>query len=114
MKILNKIILFVLVLLAVFSGVSKIMLMPQEVQFFAKYGFNNIILIAFGIIQVIGGLLLLLPKTRIMGAVIIIVAFLISALVLFLSGNLAMVLVTLIFVCLADIVIREKSSAKNT
>jgi len=67
MKLLYNIILVVLVFLAVSSGVTKIMLMQQDVDFFAQYGFTNPILIAFGASQLLGGILLALPKTRIIG-----------------------------------------------
>lgn len=46
MKILSKIILVILVFLAVLSGVTKIMLMPQDVAFFGAYGFFGPILMA--------------------------------------------------------------------
>lgn len=41
MKVVFIIILFVLILLALSSGISKVLLMPQEVEFFGKYGFSN-------------------------------------------------------------------------
>ena len=48
MKIVLNIILAILVFLALAAGVTKIMLMPQDVEFFGKYGFTNSILIAYG------------------------------------------------------------------
>ena len=47
------------------------MLMPQDVEFFGKYGFTNPILIAYGAAQVIGGILLIIQKARFVGAVIV-------------------------------------------
>jgi hypothetical protein len=41
-------ILAILTLLAVSSGITKILLMPQDVNFFGKFGFSDPILIAFG------------------------------------------------------------------
>jgi len=96
----------VLVLLAIASGVAKVMLMPQDVNLFGQYGFTNHILIAFGISQLIGGVLLAIPKTRLLGAIIVGVTFLISAAILVISGNIPMAIVTLIFVALLAFVLK--------
>ncbi|WP_126454745.1 hypothetical protein [Sulfuriflexus mobilis] len=47
MSILLKVNLAILVFLAASSGVTKIMLMPQDVEFFGNYGFTNPILMLF-------------------------------------------------------------------
>lgn len=60
-----KVILTILVFLAISSGVTKIMLMPQDVEFFGNYGFTNSILIAYGVAQLIGGILLIHSKNKI-------------------------------------------------
>ena len=105
MKIFVYILLAVLVFLAVSSGLTKVMLMQQDVDFFAPYGFTNPILMAFGAIQIAGGILLGVPKTRIIGACIVAITFLISAVVLLLSDNLPVAGVTLLFVFLLGFVI---------
>lgn len=106
MKILFNVILAILVFLAVSSGITKIILMPQDVEFFGKYGFTNPILIIYGVIQLLGGILLLLPKTRIMGAVLVSITFLISAVVLAMEGNIPVTIVTLICVALLLVIIK--------
>ena len=113
MKIVHKLILVVLVFLAVSSGVTKIMLMPQDVEFFGAYGFTDPILIAFGIIQLLGGLLLALPKTRIIGALCVAITFLISAVILGLSGNIIVTTITLICVALLGYIIQRSISDKE-
>ena len=85
----------------------KIMLMPQDVDFFGQYGFTNPILIAFGVSQLIGGVLLAVPRTRIVGAVILGVTFLISAVVLGMAGNIPVTVVTLLCVFLLGFVVRQ-------
>ena len=90
------------------------MLMPQDVDFFGQYGFSNPILIAYGLIQLAGGLLLLVPKTRIIGAFIVMLTFLISAAVLLMSGNIPVGFITLVFVALAGLLIKQSHDAKNT
>ena len=67
MKAVSIGILAILTLLAVSSGITKILLMPQDVNFFGKYGFSDPILIAFGSVQLLGGLLLVFTKTRFAG-----------------------------------------------
>ena len=83
------------------------MLMPQDVDFFGQYGFTNPILIAFGVSQLIGGVLLAVPRTRIVGAVILGVTFLISAVVLGMAGNIPVTVVTLLCVFLLGFVVRQ-------
>ena len=100
MKIIFYIILVILVLLAISSGITKVLLMPRDVEFFGQYGFSNPILVFFGLIQLVGGIILAIPKTRIVGAAVVAFTFLISAIVLFLSGNIPITAVTLIFTAL--------------
>jgi len=55
MKITFNLILIVLVFFAIASGVAKVMLMQQDVDFFGQYGFSNFILIVFGAVHLLGG-----------------------------------------------------------
>ena len=82
MKILRRINLIVLVFLAITSGIAKIILMPQEIEFFGGIGFSNSMLIIFGASQIIGGLMMTLSKTRFVGAIIVAITFAISAVAL--------------------------------
>jgi hypothetical protein len=112
MKIVFNVVLAVLVLLAVSSGITKIMLMPQDVVFFGRYGFTDPILIAFGCSQLVGGVLLAIPKTRVVGAMVVAITFVISAGVLFMAGKIPITLVTIVCVLLlaaiATVEIRKK------
>ena len=107
MKIFLKVILVILVFLAVSSGITKIMLMQQDVEFFGKYGFTDPILMAYGAIQLLGGVLLIIPKSRIIGAILISITFLISAIVLAMDGNIPVTIITLIFVFLLGFIIKQ-------
>ena len=107
MKILFNLILVILVLLAVSSGVTKIILMQQDVEFFGAYGFTNPILIAYGALQLIGGIFLALPKIRVIGALIVAVTFLISATVLLMAGNIPLTIITLVCVLLLGFIIKQ-------
>lgn len=106
MKIATGVLLVLLTFLAVSSGVTKIILMPQEVEFFSRYGFSNPLLIAFGAIQVSGGILLVFSKTRFTGAAIVAGTFLVSLALLLMDGNLPMSAVTALATLLLGIVMR--------
>jgi glucose-6-phosphate dehydrogenase assembly protein OpcA len=106
MKIVFTAILAVLVFLAVSSGITKIVLMQQDVDFFGKYGFSNPILIAYGAVQLIGGVLLPFKKTRFVGAAIVAATFLISLVVLLMEGNILVSLATIIATLLLGAVMK--------
>jgi hypothetical protein len=83
-----------LIFLAVSSGITKIMLMEQDVEFFGKYGFTDPLLMGFGITQLVGGILMTLSKTRFIGAAIVAFTFIVSLVILALEGNLIMAAIT--------------------
>jgi len=64
MKVFFNIVLFILVFLAVFSSITKIMLVQKNVEFFGDYGFTNPVLITYGVIQLARGILLAFSKTH--------------------------------------------------
>ena len=107
MDIFLKVILAILIFLAVSSGVTKIMLMPQEVDFFSNYGFTNPILIAYGAAQLIGGIMLIMKKTRFIGAFVVSITFLISAVVLIIAGNTPLTIVTFVAIFMLGIVMNQ-------
>ncbi len=107
MKILFNVILAVLIFLAISAGITKIMLLQQDVDFFGKYGFTDPILIVYGVVQLIAGILLLLPKTRIAGASLVAITFLISAVVLAMDDNIPVTIVTLIFILLSGFIVKQ-------
>jgi hypothetical protein len=106
MKPALAILLAILTFLAVSSGVMKVMLVQQDVEFFGHYGFSNAMLIAFGIVQLIGGVLLPLKKTRFVGAAIVAGTFLVSLAVLLMDGNMPMSIVTAVVTLLLFLVMK--------
>jgi len=96
MNLTFKIILAILVFLAISSGVTKIMLMPQDVEFFGAYGFSNAMLTAFGATQLIGGIIMVIPKLRMYGAIIVAITFLVSLALLVIDGNLLVAGITIV------------------
>ena len=113
MKLFYYIVLAILVLLAVSSGVAKVMLMEREVEFFSQYGFTHSILIAYGATQIIGGVLLAVPKAKVIGAIIIAITFLISAALLILSGNIPQTLLTFIALLLLVFLAKNSPTSKT-
>lgn len=107
MKLFSKIVLVVLIVLAISSGITKILLMQQEVEFFGKYGFSDPILIAYGATQLIGGVLLSFKKSRFIGAVVVAVTFLISLVVLLMEGNISVSLATVVVTLLLGMVMKQ-------
>ncbi|MBL4661056.1 MAG: hypothetical protein JKY19_11930 [Alcanivoracaceae bacterium] len=104
MKIANTIILVLLTLLGISAGVAKLMQMPQEVEFLNNAGLNNTAIILFGVLQVVGGILLIFTKTRKIGALITAIAFAISTVIIFMAGNLAFGFISILPILLAAFV----------
>lgn len=90
------IVVAILTFLAISSGLTKVVLMQQDVDFFGKYGFTNPILMFYGAVQVIGGVLLPFKKTRFIGAAVIALTFIVSLVVLVMEGNIPLSIVTTI------------------
>ena len=112
MRVVLTIILVVLTFLAVSSGVTKIMLMQQDVEFFARYGFSETMLIVFGVTQLIGGFLLPFPKTRFSGAAIVAMTFLVSLILLIMDGNIPLSAVTAVATgLLGFVMVRSRRAA---
>ncbi|MDH3333687.1 MAG: DoxX family protein [Gammaproteobacteria bacterium] len=107
MKAVSIGILAILTLLAVSSGITKILLMPQDVLFFGKYGFSDPLLIAYGSVQLLGGFLLVFTKTRFAGAAIVAVTFLISLALLLMEGNVPVSIVTAVATLLLVVVMKR-------
>lgn len=111
MKLASTIIVVLLIALAVSSGVTKVTLMQQDVDFFGKYGFSNPILIAYGATQLMGGVLLAFRKTRLTGAAIVAITFLVSLVVLLIDGNLPASIATIVATLLLGLVMKQSWNA---
>ncbi|MCH7502618.1 MAG: DoxX family protein [Proteobacteria bacterium] len=107
MKIAYTIILAILTFLAISAGITKVVLMQQDVDFFGRYGFSDPILIAYGVVQLIGGVLLPFNKTRFVGAAIVAITFLVSLVVLLMDGNIPVSIVTIVMTLLLGVVMKQ-------
>jgi peptidoglycan/LPS O-acetylase OafA/YrhL len=107
MKTAFSILLVILTLLAVLSGATKIALMPQDVEFFGRYGFSGTMVIAFGAAQLVGGIMMPWKKTRFVGAAIVAITFIVSLVLLLLDGNIPVSAVTTIATLLLFVIMKQ-------
>lgn len=107
MKIAYTILLVILTFLAISAGITKVMLMQRDVDFFGRYGFSDLILIVYGTAQVIGGALIPFNKTRFVGAAIVAITFLVSLVVLLMDGNIPVSIVTIVMTLLLGVVMKQ-------
>jgi len=107
MKVAYTIVLIILTLLAISSGIPKVLLVPRDVEFFGQYGFSNIALMIFGAVQLIGGILLPFRKTRFVGAAIVASTFLVSLVLLLMDGNLVVSMITIAMTLLLGVVMKQ-------
>jgi len=111
-KIVNILIIAIVVLLSIAAGLAKVMQVPQEMEFLQGFGLNSIAIIAFGLVQIAAGVLLVPQKTRMPGAIAAALAFALSAVLVLLTGNLLFALVSVIPVALACLIMYQSASSK--
>ncbi len=86
-----------LTLLSILTGVVKLVQMEEEMVIFRAAGFPDWATVAFGLVQLVGGLLLLPNRTHPIGALVMIPTFLIATGVLFVNGLVPFGLFSLLF-----------------
>lgn len=92
-----------LVLLSIATGITKLVRLPAEMALFQAAGFPDALTIGFGVLQVAGGLALLLPKTRKVGAGVMLGTFCVASWVVWVSGSFGFFLLSLAFIVLATL-----------
>lgn len=111
MKKLNFVLIALIALLSIAAGCAKVMSAPQEVAFLQGFGFNTTLIIIYGLVQIIGGILLVISKTKILGATISIVAFTFSSILIFVDGNVVFGLVSLLPIALIGFIFWQSTNA---
>ncbi len=109
MKIVNILIIAVVALLSIAAGLAKIMQAEQEMQFLQNFGLSSGLIIAFGVAQIVGGVLLIPPKTRMGGAVLAALALGVSTILIFVSGNLVFGFISTIPFALACLIVYQSA-----
>ena len=112
MKVVNILIVAIVALLSIAAGLAKAMQTPQEMEFLQGFGLSSVLIVVFGLVQISGGILLVPGKTRIPGAVLVALAFVVSTVLIFVEGNLAFGLVSLFPVALACVIIYQSARAR--
>ncbi len=107
MKIATTIISTLIALLSIAAGAAKIMLVPEEAEFLAQFGFTEPLTITFGIAQALGGVLIVAPALRLYGACICAALFSVSAILISTTGDLLFAGVSLLPVLFSGFIIYQ-------
>ena len=107
MKIVNILIIAIVALLSIAAGLAKVMQTQQEVEFLQSFGLGSALIVAFGLVQIMGGVLLVPRKTRLLGAVLAASALVVSTVLIFVGGNLVFGLVSMLPVALTCVIIYQ-------
>ena len=117
MNILRKLNFVLVTFLGITAGIPKVMRLPAEVTFFDNAGLSGPTIVVFGVLQMIGGVLLLFPKTRTWAAASTAIMFFSSAVMVLVSGQLSFGCLSLLPVFMAGFVSVDnarKRTAKPT
>lgn len=88
-------------LLSIATGVFKLFQQEADIALFKAIGFNTVAVTLLGVVQLIGGILLIFPKTRKIGAYVMIPTFIIAAAAVFANGLIPFGIVSLLFILMA-------------
>ena len=114
MNRLKTFVWILLALLGVAAGTAKIMQTPQEMAFFqGAMGFSAEAIMAFGLLQLIAGIMLVFDKTRLVGAGLLGMTLFLSTIVIFMADKIGFAVVSLVPVLMADLVIWWEFKAKK-
>ena len=104
MRIALRVNWILVTLLSIATGVFKILQQPADIDLFKVIGLNVVMLTILGIIQLIGGILLVPARTRKLGAYIMIPTFVIAAIAVFANKLIPFGIVSLLFIVMAYLV----------
>lgn len=111
MKFVKIFIVAIVALLSIVAGLAKVMQSQQEVEFLQGLGLSVFLIIVFGLVQIAGGVLIAPKKTRVPGAVLVTLSFAVSTVLIFMGGNVAFGLFSLIPAALAGMIIYQTSKS---
>ena len=107
MHLAKKINLVLLGLLGAAAGFAKVTQAPPEIAFFQGLGLGAIVVIAFGILQLVSAVLLIFETRRYIGAILLAVTFSLSVVMILMTGQIGFALVSVIPVLMASWVIYD-------
>jgi len=91
--------------LSIMTGLVKLFQMDDEMQIFWGAGFSTTAIVVFGVVQLLGGLLLIPPQTTRYGAALMIPTFVIATGVLFVNGLYPFGVFSVLFVASAAVAV---------
>ena len=107
MNLLKKINLVLLILLGGAAGLAKVTQAPPEIAFFAGLGLGAIVVIAFGILQLVCAVLLIFEQRRLIGALLLGVTFSLSVVMILMTGQIGFAAVSVIPILMTGWVIYD-------
>ena len=105
MKIILTVNWILTILLSIATGVFKLMEQQADIDLFKAIGFTESMIFLLGVVQCLGGLLLILKPTRRIGAYVMIVTFIIASIAVFANKMWVFGVVSLLFIVMAYLVI---------
>ena len=87
--------------LSIMTGVVKLVKMDAEMEIFRNIGMSDGATIGFGVLQLLGGLLLIPPKTTRLGAWIMLPTFCFATYVVFANSMIPFGISSLLFIAMA-------------
>ncbi len=88
-------------LLSIATGAFKLAQQPEDIELFAAIGMNTTATTILGLIQLIGGVLLIPGRTRTMGAWVMLLTFILASIAVFANQMLIFGIVSLLFIVMA-------------
>lgn len=109
MKTALKINWVLTLLLSISTGLFKILQQETDIELFATIGMNATATSLLGVVQLIGGLLLIPKKTRVKAAWLMIPTFILASVAVFANAMVVFGIVSLLFIAMAyGVVYMEK------
>lgn len=87
--------------LSIMTGLVKLAQMEEEMALFRTIGFSDAVTMAFGALQLVGGVLLLPPRTTRTGAWLMAPTFMFATGVLLANGMIPFGIVSVLFIAMA-------------
>lgn len=113
MKIPSMVILVLLIILSFTAGIAKVMQLPAEMEFLQGVGFSSNLVILFGLMQIMGGALLVFQKTRTVGAILVVATLSISSITIFMAGKISFGLFSILPVAMAGILLMQSATQRR-
>ena len=104
MKIVHILIVAAIAILSVAAGLAKVLQSQHEIEFLQGLGLSIFVIMVFGLLQIIGGVLMAPKKTRMPGAVLVTLGFVVSTVLIFMGGNVTFGLISVIPAALAGMI----------